>query len=336
MSAEALYAIAAMFEVITLAAVTGMVIALAWLLPATHPHPALPAMKSRIWLSYGLLLLVLVATSFAGLLIRTASMADVTLMEAMPHLTTVLTQTHFGQVWLGRLVAITLAFIALFLHRRHTPSALVTASLAILTFSFIIATSGHTGEEGLFSLTNLANTVHIIGGMLWGGGILVTAIIVLARLCKLQPAPNDLIAHASLKLSTLAAIALVMVLIPGIYNAYLLIGDLKGLWSSHYGVILTIKIVLVLIMMGLGALNRYTYVPATQTAARLPAPDVPGIFKQLFPKVDDDKAARGFLRSLRIEGLVLIIVLALAGWVSQQTPAVHALHDEHEHHHDHE
>src|SRR3569832_1169183 len=72
--------------------------------------------------------------------------------------------------------------------------------------------------------------------------------------------------------STLAAVALAMVVIPGVYNAWLLIGSWDRHVSTSYGQVLIAKVSLVGVMSLLGALNRYRYVPAVQEFAGRPVP----------------------------------------------------------------
>src|SRR3569623_1714949 len=196
--------------------------------------------------------------------------------------------------------------------------------LALATISFTLSTAGHAGDDGLFTLVNAAKTLHIIGAILWGGGILALTLIVLPALLRSEPAAQGraLIADTSLRLSTLAAVALAMVVIPGVYNAWLLIGSWDRLVTTSYGQVLIAKVSLVGVMALLGALNRYRYVPRTL----FPLPR--------FIRIGGTLAAvLHFLRSLRWEMTLLIAVLALAAALSQQTPAIHVSHDDMSAHH---
>ena len=75
--------------------------------------------------------------------------------------------------------------------------------------------------------------------------------------------------------------------------------------SSHtdYGRLLLAKVVLVAVLVGLGALNRYRFVPAVGGGAR---------------------AARGFGRAARAELLVAAAVLAVTASLSGAAPAASA------------
>src|SRR3569832_2342771 len=138
--------------------------------------------------------------------------------------------------------------------------------LALATISFKLSTAGHAGDDGLFTLVFAVNSLHIIGAFLRGGGSIALTLIVLPALLRSEHAAHGraLIADTSLRLSTLAAVALAMVVIPGVYNAGRRIGSWDRLVTTSYGQVLIAKVSLVGVMALLGALNRYRGGPAGQ------------------------------------------------------------------------
>lgn len=323
-------------EVVILAAAMGAVAGALWILPAgnnTSSPQNPPHLHRRLSTLLGLCLIALTFTSLAGLLLRTASMSELPVWSAFPALGTVLFKTHFGELWLWRAAALLALWIIWALQRRHLSARGLSAGafLALAAIIFTLSGSGHLGDDGLLSLANLANTLHIIGAFLWGGGIIAMMVIILPALLRDRTAARELIALTSLRLSTLAGIALAMVLVPGIYNAWLLVGSWRGLWENLYGQLLLAKIVLAGAMAGLGALNRYVYVPAIQRHAGLPEPRILLPLPRFMHTHDDAGSPRHFLKSLRVEAALLIGVLAFAAALSQQTPAAHDEHDMTEH-----
>jgi putative copper export protein len=198
----------------------------------------------------------------------------------------------------------------------------------LTVIALTLSAAGHAGDDGVLSLANLADWLHIMGAFLWGGGILATAAIIFPLLLNAPQPERELAAFAGLRLSTLAGIALGLVLVSGMYNAWLQVGTWHGLWSTLYGRLLVAKLLLVAGMMALGAVNRYRYVPALQRHAGRPEPrmlvPVPGFLRS----GNEGAAASHFLRSLWVEALLLVGVLILAAALSQQTPAAHAEHDD--------
>jgi len=328
-------------ELVLLAAAMGAAAGALWILPATttehHASQLLEELRLRLWKLLGVCLPILTIAALFELLLRTANMSETPLQEAYTQISIVLLKTHYGDLWLWRMGAVLLLWVVWGMQKRMLDKRILSTLgvLALATISFTLSTAGHAGDDGLFTLVNAANTLHIIGAFLWGGGIIALTLIVLPALLRSEHAAQGraLIADTSLRLSTLAAVALAMVVIPGVYNAWLLIGSWDRLVTTSYGQVLIAKVSLVGVMALLGALNRYRYVPAAQEYAGRPVP------RTLFPlprfiRIGGTLAAvLHFLRSLRWEMTLLIAVLALAAALSQQTPAIHVSHDDMSAHH---
>lgn len=333
---DTLSVVATALLLIALAAAMGGAAGMLWLLPpavAEQGTALLGELRLRLWQLLGWCLPFLTAATLLELLLRTATMSDTPLQEASSQIGTVLWETHYGALWMWRMGALLLLWIVWGVQRRALDQPLFSGLgvLALIAIAFTLSAAGHAGDDGLLTAVNAANTLHIVGALLWGGGIIAAAVIILPLLLRNERAhARELIAVTSLRLSTLAAIALAMVLLPGIYNAWLQIGSWDRLFTTVYGQVLLAKIALVGVMMLLGALNRYRYVPAAQEYAGRPLP------RTLFPLPSFMRtggtlsAVLHFLRSLRWEMMLLIAVLALAAALSQQTPAIHA---DMEHHH---
>lgn len=330
-------------ELIALAVAMGAAAAALWILPVSsgdHVRDLTIRLRLRLWRMLGLGLLVFTPASVLELLLRAASMSELPLGEAYSQLGTVLFKTHYGDLWLWRMAALLILWIGWAVQRRRLENRAVGAFAfaALAAISFTLSAAGHAGDDGLFTLVNAANTLHIIGALLWGGGILATALIILPALLQNEYSyARELTADTSLRLSTLAAAALAMVLIPGVYNAWLLIGSWQGLVTTPYGQILVAKVSLVGLMMVLGALNRYRYVPAAQEYGGRPLPRTLFPLPRFIRTGGTLAAVRHFLRSLRVEMALALAVLVLASALSQQTPAIHAQHEtmpEHHHHED--
>jgi putative copper export protein len=313
-------------ELIFLAAAVGAAAGQVWILPPgqTNEHSLLIPARSTLRRLLGLALLLFFIASLLELLLRTADMSGQPLSEAYTELSTVLLKTHYGHFWLWRCGALILAALAwaFSLHPARLRGASYSAIVALVAVVWALSAEGHAGDDGFLSAANFANGLHILGGLLWGGGILTAMLIILPRLIRADARP--LTAQCSLRLSALAAAALAMVIIPGVYNAWLQIGSWHGLWSTTYGRLLMIKVLLVMIMAALGALNRYRYVPALQRHAGLAEPRTLIPLPRLLRK---DAPASSFLISLRVEAGLLLTVLLLAAALSQQVPAVHAQHE---------
>jgi putative copper export protein len=328
--------IATAVELLALTVAVGCAASTAWLLPLTDAPPS-AELRRRLWRISALCTVVLLGTGVVTLVLRSASMAEVGFPDAFPLVGTVLGQTIFGQLWLWRLAALILLAIGcgMGLRSRELPGASYVALTALSIVAFLLSASGHAGDDGAFSISNAVNTAHIVGAFLWGGGIIASAFIVLPRLARSSPQATALMAHASDRLSTIAAIALLLVLAPGIYHAWLQLGRLSALWESLYGQILLIKITLVGAMMVMGAANRYVFVPGMLRLANRAAALPRLLPESLLSALRGANPIGSFLRSLRIEAALVVAVLVAAAALSQQTPSVHESHDRSAHVHQH-
>ncbi len=321
-------------ELLILATAVGAVICDTWVLPApasTAAPPLLAQLRRSLWRLIGLCALIFAVAVALELVLRTANMSELPLRPALGEIGTVLHKTHYGRLWLWRAAAVLCLGIIWLIQRRHDSARLlpVTACVVLIVNIILLSASGHGGDDGLLSTANIANSLHILGALVWGGAIIAFALIILPGLMRdRQAATQALLAASSLRLSSLAGIALAMTLVPGIYNAWSLVGSWHGLWSTLYGRLLAAKIVLATAMIALGAVNRYRLVPSLLVQAGRPRP------RSLFPlphyflkTTTDGTSAKYFLRSLKVEALILLAVLSLAATLSQEMPPAHAEHD---------
>lgn len=316
-------AIVIAFDLLTLTTAVGAVTCGLWMLPA---YNAVPQLHRRLWQLFGLCLLGFTASSMAGLLLQTASISELPVIDALPMVSTVLFETHYGQLWLIRICTVIVAGIFWAWHWRQFSNRQTLpyfSFCALLVIIVTLSTAGHAGDDGLITLTNIANIIHISSGLLWGGGIIAISLIVLPALRGNTPPTPETIANAVLALSRLSAIALALVISSGIYNAWLQVGTWDALWTTTYGQTLLIKVGFVLLMMALGAHHRYASVPALQRWAKLEPPHYLLPLSRLFKTDPPDAAPSSFQKTLRVEAVLLIIILALAATLSQQTPAAH-------------
>ncbi|MGH7807414.1 MAG: CopD family protein, partial [Thermodesulfobacteriota bacterium] len=78
---------------------------------------------------------------------------------------------------------------------------------------------------------------------------------------------QTLIADIVSRFSNLAGICLAGVILTGVYNAWLEVGNLGALWETPYGRALIIKLLLLLVLIILGAFNRYISLPLIRWSA---------------------------------------------------------------------
>ena len=105
-----------------------------------------------------------------------------------------------------------------------------------------------------------AQWVHVVAASAWVGGL--AALLLGIRGVEAEPR-----AAAVKRFSTVAAFLLAIVAATGIVRAIGQLHRWSDLWDSGYGVAVDVKAALILVLAGLGAVNRYRNVPHAETSA---------------------------------------------------------------------
>lgn len=172
-----------------------------------------------------------------------------------------LLQTSIGKALIWRAVALSVAGVSLVVSQsassgvRH--AATVAAVLAALVCAGVHVAAGHAAAPGLLPpvVTVLLQWLHFAAVGVWLGGLA-------ALLLGVRGAPSEAKAAAVKRFSSVAALALALVLASGFVRA---LGELtvwKDLIVTTYGRALSAKIALLVAIAAFGALNRWRSVRA--------------------------------------------------------------------------
>ncbi|MBB5510942.1 CopD family protein [Paraburkholderia atlantica] len=154
-----------------------------------------------------------------------------------------------------------------------------------------------------FSLPEWIHWAHICATAAWAGLVIASGLLVLPWL-RADATGEDL-THFTGHLSTASTVALLAVLVTGIYNADRGLGDsLLPLAHSDWGLILDIKLGLVSTAIVLGGINRLVYLPRIRQGK-------------------SHSAGATFLTILRAESVVMVGVLSAAAVLAHAVPGVH-------------
>ena len=307
MSAELLSLPGAVLDHLAQALILVLSVATLWLAP--------PVSRSDSDRRGRLLVTMVVIMAFCAgidLLLRTAVMADVDPGQAWGFIPRVLAHSDYGFYWLWRagiwllLLAVAFRIIACG-WSRLTAALLLIASLATM---LLVSVTSHAGEDGLWSVINLVNWLHLVSISLWGGAVVTYALIVMSELRK-QADPEQMAVTAE-RLSTLATAALVVVMLSGIFNSWQQMNTFSQLWSTDYGRVLVIKLVLVAIMMCIGALNRFHWVPKLAASCREAG-------------LQWGASSSRLLQVLRVDSAVFLVILIVAVILGGQSPPAHGM-----------
>jgi putative copper export protein len=167
--------------------------------------------------------------------------------------------------------------------RTYDPALLTVPAVGVLaTFSYLSHGTAMHGSSAL-----LADLGHFIAATLWGGAVLYTA---------LSPAWHDSnrlddLNRVVARVSSIGLFSVLLLTATGLYASTMHLDAPALLVTSAYGRVLSFKVALVVVILGIAALNRWWFVPALRRG----------------------QVQRRFGRILKVEALLLIGVLAATG-----------------------
>jgi putative copper resistance protein D len=221
-------------------------------------------------------------------------------------LNTVLWQTQFGRLWLGRAIfGIALGVALHFVSRRKTvlPSGLSLLSGLVISGCLLIslAWAGHAAA-GIHhhALHLLADTLHLLIGSIWPMGLIPLACFLwhIDRRNQISPTEQDI--QVVQKFSRISLIAVLVLLATGLINGWLMVGSWEALVTTTYGRLLLGKVLVVGMMICLGAVNRLCLMPRIQ--------DAPVLFRAL-------------RRTVIAESCLALAVLLIVGTLGMTSPS---------------
>ena len=232
-----------------------------------------------------------VGAVLGALLIISVSLADIgwTVFRLVARFDPALTWeylyiTNHGRATLVRL-ALTLPLALLVLGKRRWfsgPLFAVTSLGVLVTFSYLSHAAVLHGAAAL-----LSDLGHFTAAALWGGAVLYTALSPAWG----DPAQREALTKAVRRVSSAGLASVLLLTATGVYAGVLHLEAPELLATTPYGRLLSLKLVLVAVILGLAAFNRWAYLPAlTQRGA-----------------------TRGFARVMRLEALLLLTVFAATG-----------------------
>jgi putative copper resistance protein D len=246
----------------------------------------------------GLLLLALGGQVF----LATASMIGSTDLAAVRvQIGAVLTETHAGRNLIAQSCIVFALMLLLALRRGRDATADRWLSLALLVLlAAVRAASGHPASDGDFTLREYVQFVHLASIAVWAGGVIVAGLIVMPALLGERLA--DLMGAFLRRLSSAVTVALVFVVLSGVYNAWRgLGGSLHSLASTQWGNLLDAKMVLVLAALAMGFLNR-------RMLRRNPSLTL--------------QEAGSLTTMLLAEAVVMLLILAVSAFLANSPPAM--------------
>ena len=274
----------------------------------------LPAWKGRQWRRRALVIAALaaVAGTILWVMASTASFSGEPKDAIDPAAVwLVFSETRFGRACMGRVGLLLLSLVASFLLRREKLLWSVQAALGTL----VVATFAWTGHGGMDS--GWPGAIHVAGDVLhlwvagvWFGALVPLGILILVALRSGRYDDARAACHGLDRFSAIGSVVVVTLILSGLINSWFLVGveNCFALFTTAYGVVLLIKLILFALMLVLAAVNRFRLVP--QLRFELEDKENPGTSAGL----------RALMTSLSIETVLAAFVLLTVGALGTLAP----------------
>ena len=211
-----------------------------------------------------------------------------------------MTETHAGRDLICNCFFV-LALLLLVAVGRGAQTRSRTCSLlaVLLLLAAIRAATGHSAGDGDFTLPEFVQFLHLASIAVWAGGVVASGFVVLPTMLREQRIEG--IAGFMRKLSRTVTLALLLVALSGLYNAYRgLGGSMSPLVRTEWGNLLDLKVVLVFTAVAMGASSR-----------RMLRRN-----RSLSPLQISHLAT-----TLRAEAIVMLLILIVSAWLANSPPA---------------
>lgn len=214
------------------------------------------------WLLFAAVVLAL-ASGLGWFLFTAGSMAgDASQMASPAVMRSMMVDMDFGPLWAVRL-GVTLVLAIFLLRWPSRPSLWLVPTLAAMTLATLAGT-GHArvteGWQGTLHI--ISDAAHLLAAGLWLGGLWPLGFVVAASLKRTMDAKIDqAIAEVLHRFSGVATITVAVLVASGLVNSWFLVGSPVVLLSSTYGLLLTAKLALFVLMALLATANRFWLTP---------------------------------------------------------------------------
>jgi putative copper export protein len=219
-------------------------------------------------------------------------------------------ETHFGIVCVTRLTAIICLLLLWVIGRKHRGSNIflgVCLGVALM-ISYTESVIGHPSGWGNFALPVWVNWMHVLSACVWGGGLFVLSTAILPYIQRVGQFNEQLFISIAFAFSRVALMAVIVIGATATYSSFTYIGSFEKILSTPYGWTALFKTMLFVILLGIGAYNKFYLLPLVDHSS----------------EQRDSKAICQSLKCVvNAECILIIIVFLASALLHQQMPSSH-------------
>ncbi|HLH72148.1 MAG TPA: copper resistance protein CopC, partial [Chloroflexota bacterium] len=227
-------------------------------------------------------------------------------------------QTQYGRYWIVRMVlGLTVGGLLITYWRTaKVEAARRIERVAVLVGAALLLSVSLTSHSAAIGpLTPLGITVdwlHLAAMTVWTGGLLQITVIV-PSLLRRGPSAEVAQTFGGLipRFAIIAGISLAILGLTGLIEALIHIGTFDNLLNNGYGEALLVKVLLILPLLSLAAVNHFVILPGFKHGQAASSPTMLGYVRQL---------GETFRWTVRLELLFVVGVIAAAGVMTSLSP----------------
>lgn len=288
-------------------------------LPGMLNPPAVPPSAARRMLRVLMLAWLVLAIAGAVALVQQTMSASGEGFGAIwgAPLRTELFDTRYGHIWLLRAAATLLVGLAIVLwsrgEARGRRAALLSGCGWLAAEGIFLAYSLNSHGAALKAgapLAGAADFIHLSATGLWLGGLVQFVLVVPTALRTFaRPQKLDFLRVAVPRFSRLAFACMVIIIATGVYQSVRQLPGWSAFTDTGYGRTLLVKLIVLVPVLALAALNLLLFRPALAGGAPLQ--------RRLQPR----RPECGFLVSVATEGALGLVIVGIVGLLVNQPPA---------------
>ena len=199
-----------------------------------------------------------IAGSVYALAVQAWSLPEGTFLDRVVN---TLGQTRYGHLWLARLgliVGLGLVLAACgwwFMKRRQVEGVVAWTLAAAVALPFSLVAHASAQPSGR-TFAIVADAAHLLASSVWAGGITILVIVILPALRRMSPEARGVVLRRLLpRFSTMALTCMAVIGVTGFYAGWLHVGNWSALTTTGYGQALIVKLALLVLILGLAAIN---------------------------------------------------------------------------------